>query len=156
MHTYRQSSLTGGLPHLTTCLCYLRILTQVARYHVKTTVQESNMLVTIVIHICIIFLGLQRVDGQTVSRNLLRNGSETDDIGSCPPWFFTSNKCECFHHPDIKVDVLCTETEALLSFGSCMTHNDTEGITSVGPCEYFLVHNQNVTNKLSPIAKEYF
>lgn len=105
------------------------------------------MLVDVVICICITLLGLQRVDGQTVSRNLLRKGSETDDIGSCPPWFFTSNKCECFHHPDINVDVLCTETEALLSFGSCMTHDDTEGITSVGPCDYFLVHKQNVTNR---------
>ena len=65
---------------------------------------------------------LQGVDGQN---NLSRNSLEQEDDMNCPPWFHynsTSEKCECFHHPDVKGDVICTESEALLNFGSCMTY----------------------------------
>ena len=93
----------------------------------------------------IVLVGLQVVDGQN---NLSSTFLEQEDITSCPPWFHynsTSERCECFHHPDVKVDVICTDTEALLNFGSCMTHDDVEGTTSLGQCVSFLVHNRNVS-----------
>ena len=96
-------------------------------------------------------LGLP-VDGEIHSRyNLSTNGSESEPISDCPPWFYynsNSNQCECFRHPDITVDVVCTETGALLSFGSCMTYDEAEGTTSVGPCRSFLVHNRNISNRM--------
>ena len=95
-------------------------------------------------------LGLQQVDGKKVSIHFaVKNGSETEDSSACPPWFYYDTmrrRCVCFQHPIIKVDVICTENEALLSFGSCMTHDDEEGTTSVGNCVSFLVHNRNVSS----------
>lgn len=67
---------------------------------------------------------------------------------SCPPWFyynFTTSKCECFHHPAIVNNVICTESEALLRFGSCMTYDDEDETTSVGPCISFMLHNRNAS-----------
>lgn len=92
-----------------------------------------------------VLLGLLGVGGQS---NLSRNSWEQEDNTNCPPWFYynsISEKCECFHHPDVKVDVICTESEALLSFGSCMTYDDTTRTTSLGQCVSFLVHNRNVS-----------
>lgn len=88
---------------------------------------------------------LQGVDGQN---NLSRNSLEQEDDMNCPPWFHynsTSEKCKCFHHPDVKVDVICTESEALLNFGSCMTYDNTTRITSLGQCVSFLVEDRNVS-----------
>ena len=88
---------------------------------------------------------LQGVDGQN---NLSRNSLEQEDNMNCPPWFHynsTSEKCECFHHPDVKVDVICTESEALLNFGSCMTYDNTTRVTSLGQCVSFLVKDRNVS-----------
>lgn len=89
----------------------------------------------------IFYICLQGVDGQN---NLSRNSLEQEDDVNCPPWF-TSEKCECFHHPDVKVDVICTESEALLNFGSCMTYDNTTRITSLGQCVSFLVKNRNIS-----------
>ena len=67
-------------------------------------------------------LGLKHVDGENVSSHFaVINASESH---VCPPWFYYSTmkeKCVCFQNPRVKVDVICTENEALLSFGSCMT-----------------------------------
>ena len=81
-----------------------------------------------------ILLGLQGVGGQS---NLSRNSWEQEDNTHCPPWFCydsISEKCECFHHPDVKVDVICTESAALLNFGSCMTYDDTKLLFWVNVC----------------------
>ena len=83
-----------------------------------------------------------------------KNCSKTSEVSQeknvgCRPWFYfnpSTEKCECFHHPAVKVDVLCTDTEALLSFGSCMTYNEQDGTTSLGQCDSFLVHNRNVSS----------
>ena len=99
----------------------------------------------ILLTISLALLELQRVGGQS---NLSRNSWEQEYYTACPPWFYfnsTSDKCECFHHPDVKVDVICTESAALLNFGSCMTYDNTTKTTSLGQCVSFLVHNRNVS-----------
>ena len=45
----------------------------------------------------------------------------------CPPWFFynaTTKQCECYSSPSTDDVVKCTEQEALLRIGYCMTHEN--------------------------------
>ena len=61
---------------------------------------------------------------------------------NCPPWYFyntTTEKCECFSHPSTNDIVQCTEKGALLSFGYCLTFDESKGF-SVGPCNYFTLN----------------
>ena len=74
-----------------------------------------------------------------------------DNSTACSPWFFynvTLGQCQCFE--TLNFDVECTEREALLRFGRCMTYQDEEHTTSVGFCPYFLVDNfvENVTQSV--------
>ena len=102
------------------------------------------------IAVCIaVGLGFRQVDGQTSSNNVSQNYPEPEHHISCPPWFYynsTTKTCECFHHPAVVVDVVCTETEALLNFGSCMTYDDQEYTTSLGQCNSFLVNSRKVSD----------
>ena len=80
----------------------------------------------------------------------IQNSLEIKDSKSCPPWFYfdlTTKKCECFHHPDVEIRVICRDTEALINFGYCMTYNENDGITSLGQCASFLVHDRNVSER---------
>ena len=48
----------------------------------------------------------------------------------CPPWFFyntATETCECYSSPTINHIVRCTEEEALLKTGYCMTYEEGSG-----------------------------
>jgi hypothetical protein len=45
----------------------------------------------------------------------------------------------------VKVDVICTESAALLNFGACMTYDNATKTTSLGQCVSFLVKNRSVS-----------
>lgn len=95
-----------------------------------------------------ILQSLQWAIGQEINDSAQFSGDEIDTYENCSPWFYfnsTTKQCECFHHPAVKVDVICAGREALLSFGSCMTYNEMDGTTSLGQCDSFLVHNRNVS-----------
>ena len=85
-----------------------------------------------------------------LSKDILTNGFEIEHSKNCPPWFYydsTTKKCECFHHPNVKLGVICRDTKALINFGYCMTYNENDGITSLGQCASFLVHDRNVSER---------
>ena len=95
-----------------------------------------------------ILQSLQWAKGQEINDSAQFSGDEIDTYENRSPWFYfnsTTKQCECFHHPAVKVDVICAGREALLSFGSCMTYNEMDGTTSLGQCDSFLVHNRNVS-----------
>ena len=54
----------------------------------------------------------------------------------CPPWFFyseSSKKCECYSSPITENVVKCSNREALLKLGHCMTYEEGSGF-HVGLC----------------------
>ena len=63
---------------------------------------------------------------------------EVQDVQTeCPPWFFynkTTKTCECFSSPSTDKIVKCSEKEALLKLGYCMTYEEGRGFY-VNPCD---------------------
>ena len=58
-----------------------------------------------------------------------RENAQNDQI-ECPPWFFYNTEtktCECYSNPTIDHIVRCTEKEALLKLGYCMTYEEKSG-----------------------------
>ena len=57
-------------------------------------------------------------------------------VDQCPPWFFynTTKICECYSNPSTDHIVRCTEKEALLKLGYCMTYQEDSGF-HVGICK---------------------
>ena len=65
-----------------------------------------------------------------------RENAQNDQI-KCPPWFFyntETNTCECYSNPNIDHIVRCTEKEALLKLGYCMTYEEKSGFY-INVCE---------------------
>ena len=78
-----------------------------------------------------------------LSSSLLASSLATNFSTDCPPWFSfnsTSNKCQCYHDT---MDLKCTDTEALLGLGHCMTHENNKG-EFFAKCIYFLTPNNSV------------
>ena len=73
-------------------------------------------------------------------------GQDTQD-GLCPPWFFyntTTKTCECYSSPSTDHIVRCTEKEALLKLGYCMTYERESGF-HVGVCKNVEINSLNIT-----------
>ena len=65
-----------------------------------------------------------------------RENAQNDQI-ECPPWFFYNTEtktCECYSNPTIDHIVRCTEKEALLKLGYCMTYEEKSGFY-INVCE---------------------
>ena len=87
---------------------------------------------------------------EALGKDILTNSSEIEHSENCPPWFYydsTTKKCECFHHPNVELEVICRDTKVLINFGYCMTYNENNGITSLGKCTSFLIHDRNVSER---------
>ena len=66
----------------------------------------------------------------------------------CPPWFFYNTRtrtCECYSSPSIDHIVKCTEKDALLKLGYCMTYEEESGFLQVGHCDNVNVSGLNMT-----------
>ena len=69
-----------------------------------------------------------------------------DDQIECPPWFFyntATKRCECYSNPTIDNIVQCTEKEALLKLGYCMTYEERNGFY-VNLCDS-MISSLNIT-----------
>ena len=65
----------------------------------------------------------------------------------CPPWFFynpAKNQCQCYQNPTTS-PVKCTDHEALLELGYCMTYDEEDKGVYVGRCLSFVIRNQTLT-----------
>ena len=65
----------------------------------------------------------------------------------CPPWFFydaSTKTCKCYSSPSTDHIVRCTEKEALLKLGYCMTYEDENGF-HVGLCDNIKISSLNMT-----------
>ena len=64
----------------------------------------------------------------------------------CPPWFVLDNTSStgCYCH-QYYTNVYCGPDSPFLSFGFCMTYNNTSGATEYGACPYIGHYNTNTT-----------
>ena len=93
----------------------------------------SVILCTLLICLCYLCCAREEVQGHP---------SEVE----CPPWFFynsMSKTCECYSNPTIDHIVRCTEREALLKLGYCMTYEERNGFY-INPCDS-VISGLNIT-----------
>ena len=89
--------------------------------------------------LCILLISLM------INISCARENAQNDQI-ECPPWFFYNTEtktCECYSNPTIDHIVRCTEKEALLKLGYCMTYEERSGFY-VNLCDS-MISSLNIT-----------